>query len=79
MCLVTLSPTLKLFSSFLLLVACVVGAAEEAAAEDGNPGLGIFVAAGSVPMPDDEDVEAADVGLGILLIVTLQKRLLLLF
>lgn len=63
-CLVTLSPTLKLFSSFLLpVVAAVVGAPA-----DGIPGLGIFDAAGSVPIPDDEDVEAADVGLGMLLI-----------
>ena len=29
-----------------------------------NPGLGIFEAKGNVPIPEDEDVEAAEVGLG---------------
>ena len=34
-----------------------------------NPGLGIFEADGNVPIPEDEDVEAAEVGLGKWLIL----------
>ena len=61
----TLSPTLKL-SSFLSVVAVVAADVGVDVVTPGatKPGLGIFDPAGSVPIPELELVEAAEVGLG---------------
>ena len=58
--LLTLSPTLKVSpeeSVFSLTT-------DEKLVSRFKPGLGILEAIGKVPIPDEEDVEAAEVGLG---------------
>ena len=62
----TLSPTLKLSASFLSVVAVAAADVGVDVVTPGaiKPGLGIFDPAGSVPIPELELVEAAEVGLG---------------